>query len=363
MNITFLNNSALDWVAALTVAVLVTAGLHAVKTLLQRRLELLAPRTETKLDDVALKALRGTSVLVMLLVGIYAGATLLNLPERSTLIITRIAVTAALFQVARWGDRALGAWLLIYRAARADDPGRATSTAALGFVFRIVLWAVLLLMVLDNLGFNITTLVASLGIGGIAVALAAQQILGDLFASLSIVLDKPFVIGDFINVNGVMGTVEHVGLKTTRVRSLSGEQIIFSNNDLLKSRIHNLKRMETRRAVFTFGVPYGTLEPELRAIAEMVREKIKAQEPAVTFDRAHFSGFGPAALTFEAVYIVNSPDYVVHMNLQQEILLHVYTALQERGVPIALPAQVLHLADVRTGANDPAGGAPEERAA
>ena len=353
-NFTFLNNPALDWLAALTVAVLVTTGLHGIKTLLLRRLAASAPRTAGRLDDVALKALGGTSVLVMVVIGIYVGSTLLVLSERSALLVTRIAVTAALFQAARWGDRALGAWMRVYRADRADDPGRTTSAAALGFVARIVLWSVLLLMVLDNLGFNITTLVASLGIGGIAVALAVQNILGDLFASLSIVLDKPFVIGDFINVNGVLGTVEYVGLKTTRVRSLSGEQIIFSNNDLLKSRIHNLKRMERRRAVFTFGVPYGTLEPELRAIAEMVREKIVAQEPAVSFDRAHFSGFGPTSLTFEAVYIVNSPDYLVHMNLQQEILLGVYTALNERGIPIALPAQVLHLADHRAEAAEAA---------
>jgi small-conductance mechanosensitive channel len=210
--------------------------------------------------------------------------------------LNRAAIVAILLQVAIWADNAVRGWLGQYRERREEDPGRATSAAAIGFIARVALWAVIALMILDNLGFNITTLVASLGIGGIAVALAVQNILGDLFASLSIVLDKPFVIGDFINVSGVAGTVEHVGLKTTRVRSLNGEQIVFSNTDLLKSRIHNMKRMDSRRVAFTIGVVYGTPKEQLRMIPRLVENIIRAQ-PKLTFDRAHFSGFGPSTWT------------------------------------------------------------------
>ena len=170
----------------------------------------------------------------------------------------------------------------------------------LGFVGRIVLWSVVLLMILDNLGVNITALVASLGIGGIAVALAVQNILGDIFASLSIALDRPFAIGDFIVVGDVLGTVEYIGLKTTRIRSLSGEQIVFSNADLLKSRIRNYKRMTERRVVFGFGVVYQTPHDKLERIPAMVREVIEAQ-PKTRFDRAHFKEYGDSALAFEAV--------------------------------------------------------------
>jgi small-conductance mechanosensitive channel len=349
-----LNNPAPAWLGALAVAVAVTLGLAFLKAVLGHRLARLAARTGTEVDDVALRAVGGTSKLVVLLLGIYAGSMLLVLPPRIDLIVTRVAVAAALVQAALWGDHGLRAWLRIYRANRSDDPASTTSAAAINFIARIALWTIIILMILDNLGVNITTLVASLGIGGIAVALAVQNILGDLFGSLSIVLDKPFEIGDFINVNGVLGSVEYVGLKTTRVRGLDGEQVVFSNSDLLKSRIHNMQRMRTRRAAFTFGVPYGTPEPALRMVTELVKEKILAQQPTVSFDRAHFNGFGPSSLTFEAVYIVNSADYLVHMDVQQEIFLHIYTALGERGIRIALPTTAVQVLEP----NAPAGGAP-----
>jgi len=247
-------------------------------------------------------------------------------------------------QAALWADRGLRAWLAEYRLST-DDPARATSTAALGFILRILIWVVLVLMVLDNLGFNITTLVASLGIGGVAVALAVQNILGDLFASLSIVLDKPFVIGDFIVVEDMAGTVEYVGLKTTRIRSLAGEQIVYANAKLLGSRIHNLKRMETRRVAFTVGVVYGTPTQQLRAVPALIEAAIRGQAQ-VRFDRAHFSRLGPSSLDFEVVYFVENADYLVFMNVQQEIYLALYDSFCAQGIDFAFPTQTLHLASV-----------------
>jgi small-conductance mechanosensitive channel len=224
----------------------------------------------------------------------------------------------------------------------------------------MVLWVVVLLMILDNLGVNITTLVASLGIGGIAVALAVQNILGDLFASLSIVLDKPFVLGDFIIVDKYLGSVEYVGLKTTRLRSLGGEQLVFSNADLLKSRLQNMTRMTRRRAVFSVAVTYATPTATLRAIPPMLTELVKSQENA-TFDRAHFSGVGPSSMNFEVVYWVESADYNKFMDIQQEIYLQMLDRLAEMKVELALPTQTLQVRGLEAGPPESAGAGADGR--
>ncbi len=205
---------------------------------------------------------------------------------------------------------------------------------------RIGLWSILLLAVLDNFGVDVTALVTGLGIGGIAVALAVQNILGDIFASLSIVLDKPFVVGDFLEVGDYMGNVEHIGLKTTRIRSLSGEQIIVSNGDLLKSRIRNFKRMYRRRVVFNVGVEYGTPREKLQEIPQMIRRALEAHED-VAVDRVHFSSFGDSALMFTAVYHVAKPDYALYMDIQEQVNLDLLRVFEEAGIDIAFPTQKL----------------------
>jgi small-conductance mechanosensitive channel len=199
---------------------------------------------------------------------------------------------------------------------------------------------VVLLVALDNFGVDITALVTGLGIGGIAVALAVQNILGDLFASLSIILDKPFVIGDFIIVDNYMGNIEHIGLKSTRVRSLSGEQLIFSNSDLLKSRIRNYKRMMKRRVVFAVGVVYQTAPEKLKVIPELIKKMIEAQE-LTEFDRVHFKEFGNFSLNYEAVYWVCSPDYKTYMDIQQAINLAIFEEFKTQGIEFAYPTQTL----------------------
>jgi small-conductance mechanosensitive channel len=186
--------------------------------------------------------------------------------------------------------------------------------------------------------------VAGLGIGGIAVALAIQNILGDLFASLSIALDKPFVIGDFIIVDQLLGTVEHIGLKTTRIRSLSGEQIVFSNADLLNSRIRNYKRMYERRVVFSIGVTYQTPYEKLASIGTTLKEIIESQ-PDVRFDRAHFREYADSSLNYEVVYYVKSPDYNRYMDIQQAINLEIYRRFQDGGIEFAYPTRTLYLQD------------------
>jgi small-conductance mechanosensitive channel len=197
-------------------------------------------------------------------------------------------------------------------------------------------------LALDNLGIEVTALIAGLGIGGIAVALATQNILGDLFASLLIVLDKPFVLGDFIVVGDFVGHVEKIGLKTTRLRSLSGEQLVVSNNDLLQSRLRNFKRMIERRVLFTVGVTYDTPLEKLAAVPGMIREIIESQ-PDVRFDRSHFKEFGSYSLNFETVYFVLSPEFGRYMDRQQAINLAIYDRFAQNEIKFAYPTQTLFL--------------------
>jgi len=196
--------------------------------------------------------------------------------------------------------------------------------------------------VLENLGVDVTAMVAGLGIGGVAVALALQNILGDLFASVSIMLDKPFEVGDFLVVGTEMGNVESVGVKTTRVRSLSGEQLVFANGDLLQARIRNYKRMQERRVVFNVGVTYQTTADQVEKLPPLI-ESIVSSVEGLRFDRAHFKAFGDSSLVYEIVYWVESPDYKVYMDAQQRINLALMRSLEEMGVTIAYPTQTIYL--------------------
>jgi small-conductance mechanosensitive channel len=338
----FLGSSLEDWATALIVAVLATAAMAFVRSLVLRRLAASSAVSDGKLDDLVVKMLSRTYLLFIVAFGIYFGSTFLELSPARTLFVSRIAVAALLMQVAVWGDVGLRAWRDQLR--QGQDGARRNSSSVLGFILRLTLWVIVFLMVLDNFGVNITALVASLGVGGIAVALAVQNILGDLFASLSITLDKPFEIGDFIIVGDVLGAVEHIGLKTTRVRSLGGEQVVFSNGDLLKSRIHNHKRMETRRVAFVLRIAYGTTEEQLCRVPRIIREIVTAK-PNIDFERAHFFMWGEWSLDFEVVYHFRSPDYILHMDAQQDIFLAIYRRFEKEGIRFAHPMSIVRLAD------------------
>jgi small-conductance mechanosensitive channel len=342
----FLGNSLEDWAVALAVAVLATVAMAFVRSMVLRRLAATSALTETRLDDLVVTMLSRTYLLFIVAFALYFGSTFLELGRARELFVARVAVAALLLQVAVWGDVGLRAWRDQLR--QGQDGARRNSSAVLGFSLRLTLWVIVFLMVLDNFGVNITALVASLGVGGIAVALAVQNILGDLFASLSITLDKPFEIGDFIIVGDVLGSVEHIGLKTTRVRGLGGEQVVFSNGDLLKSRIHNHKRMETRRVSFVLRVAYGTSEELLCRVPRIIREII-AMKPNIDFERAHFFMWGEWSLDFEVVYHFRSPDYILHMDAQQDIFLEIYRRFEQEGIRFAHPLSIVKLADAPTG--------------
>ncbi len=213
----------------------------------------------------------------------------------------------------------------------------------MGVVAKAALWVVFSLLMLQNLGVQVTALITGLGIGGIAIALAVQNVLGDLLASLSIIFDRPFEVGDFVIVGDLMGTVENVGLKTTRMTSLSGEQLVFNNSDLLSSRIRNYKRMRERRILFEIGVIYGTTKEQLEMIPDRVKAAVETQENT-RFDRCHFKAFGDSALLFETVYYMLVPDYNAYMDTQQAINLQLYENLTSEGIEFAFPTQTIHVA-------------------
>lgn len=339
----FLGNTVRAWLIALVVAALVTAGLRLIRTVLLHRLRAVAERTRTSLDDTVVGVIDNTKSWFLLFLGLWAGSRWLTLPQSLGFPLRVIGVAAFVFQIATWANVAITA--VIRQRVRdtvAEDPAEATTMAALGFLIRLAVWSVLLLAALANLGIEIGPLLAGLGVGGVAVALAVQNVLGDLFASLSIVLDKPFVIGDFIVVGDTAGTIENVGLKSTRVRSLTGEQLIYSNSDLLSARIRNYKRMYERRILFALGVTYQTPRDRLEKIPAIIRESIESQEHA-RFDRSHFKSYGAFSLDFETVFWVTTPDYGVYMDTQQAINLAIHERFEEEGIEFAYPTQTLFL--------------------
>jgi small-conductance mechanosensitive channel len=337
------------WGSGLGAGVLLALALRVVRQQVLGRLQRRSAHGPTVLHDVALAAVRATRGWALTLGALAAGLRLVAaqgaLPERLAAQVDPALLVVVVLQIGLWLQAGLSAWLQQRQAARAaqDDVRLQSHIAIVEFVSRILIWSLLLLLLLDNLGFNITALVASLGIGGIAVALAVQNILGDLFASLSIAIDKPFLVGDAIQVDGLSGTVRQVGLKTTRIQATSGEELVMSNADLLKSRIRNFKRMDERRVSFRFGVTYDTPADVLAGIPAIVRRLVETAGKA-RFDRCHLVELGASSLDFEVVYHVTTPSYMDYMDLQQTLNLGLLRELPPLGAAFAFPTQTLNVA-------------------
>lgn len=341
LQVEFADNNLLSWLTAGIIGVTTILVATIARALLRAQFERRTTRTGRPIW-VAMQAITArTHLLFILLLGLFAGLFVLNIPDDSRDISNMVMTVALLIQGGIWVVAAVKVLLDRYQQKQVSrDPAAATTLGFLSFIATVVIWVVVLLLVLDNLGVNVTALVAGLGIGGIAVALALQNVLGDLFASLSIVLDKPFYVGDFLVVGDMAGTVEHVGLKTTRLHSLSGEQLVFSNSDLLGSRIRNYGRMYERRSLFTLSVTYQTPRDKLARIPQIIQEVIEQQENT-RFDRSHFKEYGDSALLFESVYYVNSSVYNEYMDIQQAINLAIFERFAEDGIEFAYPTRTL----------------------
>jgi len=340
----FLGNNLTYWIIGLVVAISLLIILRILKGLLVHHFNILAQKTDTDIDDLIVDLLNKTNFLLLFILSLYVGSYFLALPVNIDKIKTGMAFVVILFQIAIWGSVIIN--YLVKKTFVTKDTFQTTltqtQTRAIGFFGKFVLWSALFIIALQNLGINVTSLIAGVGIGGIAIALAVQNILGDLFASVSIMLDKPFIVGDFIIVDEHAGNVENIGLKTTRVRSLSGEQLVFSNNDLLSSRIKNYKQMQERRILFTIGVTYDTPSEKLESIPIIIKEIIDKLEKT-RFDRAHFKEFGDFSLNFEIVYYMLVPTYIDYVDAQQAINLELYRRFEKEEIEFAYPTQTILL--------------------
>ncbi len=329
----FLGHSPERWLQAATAAALGVAVLWVLRAFTERRLARFAEQTVTVADDIAVALVRGIKTSLFVFVALVGIDAFIVFPPPANEAVRIIKILALVLQGFAWANVVVTFWLERWARNNPRQSDRTTMTA-LGFAVRLVLWSLLVLLALQNYGVNITTLIAGLGVGGIAIALAVQNILGDLFAALSIVLDKPFVLGDYVVVDEHEGTVEKIGLKTTRIRSVNGEQLVFSNADLLRSRIRNAARREGRRYVVHTTVALDTDAGRLARVPDLFRQAVEEQ-PNVTLQRSHLVGTTMAGHEFETALYVTHADFLVALDARQAVLLRVYAALQREGITLA----------------------------
>jgi small-conductance mechanosensitive channel len=339
---TYLNNPIQRWLLALAIVFLCTVVLFSISKLLARSLRALNRKIPGDVAEIMADTVGRTKLTVLLIVSLYLGSLVLTLPPALANTLRAAAIILGAIQVGIWASVLVNKLVPYYMSRKEEAQELVSAMGVLSLIGRMIVWAVLLLLILDNLGFDITTLVAGLGVGGIAIGLAAQNVLADLFAALSILLDKPFRVNDFVIVGDMLGVVENIGLKTTRIRSLSGEELVFSNGDLLASRIRNYKTLQERRILFRIGVEYSTLYEKVARIPGMIREIIESIEET-RFDRAHFASYGDFSLNFEVVYYVLHPDYVTYMDIQEKINLALFKRFEEEGIVFAFPTRTIHL--------------------
>ena len=343
----YYENTLRNYLIALGIVVLGFVAVRIFKGVVNNRLRKLSERTSTNIDDYVIESINRFGIPILYAMVVYFGLQYLALPERIDNIL-RIAITVVVtFFTIRFIANTLLLLLKAYVRRKEGGEEKVKQLRGIMIIVNVIIWSIGLLFLFDNLGYDVTTVIAGLGVGGIAVALAAQNILGDLFNYLVIFFDRPFEIGDFIIVDDKMGNVEFIGIKTTRLKSLSGEQLVFANSDLTSSRIHNYKRMQRRRIVFKLGVIYQTSLEQVKQIPAVLRAAVEAQnenEEIVIFDRAHFASYGESSLNFEVVYNVLTGDYGKYMDVQQAINFRVYEEFERMGVEFAYPTRTLHIA-------------------
>lgn len=332
-------NSVADWAVATGVFIIMFIALELFRKVLVTRLLKLAKKTHSKVDDVLSGFLHSIKWPVFFLVALFFALKGVEVPASIQLILDIAILVVIVWQVTRVTEEI--ACMLMVRHLRKTNSD-ATLPSVFRITIRLVLWSVGGLMVLSNAGVDITSLVAGLGIGGLAVSLALQNILSDLFSSFSLAVDKPFEIGDFIIVGDNMGTVKHIGLKTTRLTAIGGEELVISNAELTSARVQNFKKMQKRRILFNIGVTYDTTPEKLAKVNEIVEQAITQQEN-VEFARSHFFSFGDSALIFEVVYFMLTNDYNIYMEKQQAINLDIHKKFAEEGIEMAFPTQTVYV--------------------
>ncbi len=338
----FFGNTVQDYFLFVILFFVFLAVFKIFQVIILYKLDQLAKKTKTDIDDTLVEIIDTLKPPFYFFVAFYFSLQFLNLNYWFSKIIHIILVAWVIYQVII-ALQILTNYIIKKSLRNYQDDHAKAALKMAGKLVTAVLWMVGILLFLSNLGVNITSLVAGLGIGGVAVALALQNILGDLFSSFAIYFDRPFAIDDFIIVGDYMGVVEKIGIKTTRLRALRGEEIVIPNKELVSSKIQNFKRMNERRIVFNIGVVYDTPTEKMKKIPQII-EKIITEVKLTRFDRAHFYEFGDSALLFEVVYYIQSPEYMDYVRANQEILLKIKEAFEKEDIEMAYPTQTIYLA-------------------
>lgn len=340
LSLKFLDNQLNDYLIAVVILVCCIILIKIIRRSAFKSLKKWSARTDNIYDDAIINILERDLIPIAYIASVYLAIANLNLHPILDRVIEVVVVIVSTILAIRLFTAAIEYSIKIYWVTyHRDNANLEQSINTLVPAIRVIAWLIGIVFLLDNLGFDISAVIASLGIGGVAIALASQGVLQDLFSYFSILLDRPFELGDFIIVGDYLGTVEYVGIKTTRLRSIDGEQIIIANTDLTGSRIRNFKRMRQRRIVFKFGLVYETTPQQLAQVPNIVAEIID-RTPNANCDRAHFAGYGEYSLDFEVVYFINTNDYNVYMDAQQEINLAIKTKFSDLGIEFAFPTQV-----------------------
>ena len=345
----FLTNTLAEWLIAGIVSVAVWSGLWVVRRLIASRYKNYSAG-QHRLPVRLIAYLAGnTKQFLFVAVALDVAQAGLTLPDRIQHAVSATVLILLLLQLGLWAGGAVRFYVETKELERGADRAFAGSMDIINFVTRMLIWSLLVLVALDNFGINITALLAGLGVGGVAVALALQNVLGDLFASLSIALDKPFIVGDRLVIDTFAGDVEHIGIKTTRLRSETGEQIILSNADILKSRVRNFGRAEEQRSLTSIRVTYDTPPDKLRRIPALL-EGIVREHSNARFERCHLKTLGEVALHFELSYFVRQPSLNPLLDLQQAVNFRILDEFRNMGVEFDYPTQRIIIARQRSAA-------------
>lgn len=348
-NSSFLGNTTLAWLTCLGILVASFIGILIFKKIILIRLKKWSAGTVTNFDDFLIITVQKSVIPLFYLAAIYFAIKILVLPAALNKVLYVAFLFAATYFLLQIISAVIKNFVFSFLHRQENSETKEKQAKGLLIILNVVIWLLGFIFLINNLGYNVTTIITGLGIGGIAIALAAQTILGDLFSYFIIFFDQPFEIGDFIIVEDKMGVIEYVGIKTTRVRTLSGEQLICSNTYLTSTPVHNFKRMEQRRIIFKIGVVYQTPYEQLKQIPEMVNDIIRSKEN-VRFDRGHFAGFGDSSLDFEFVFYIESSEYNFYMDRQQEIYFDIFAAFAARGIEFAYPTRTLWVNQTPTAA-------------
>jgi len=337
------NNTSLDWIIAGLVFLSVVLVLRLAISTVATRVASISKKTETKLDDMISSCLENVKSISIVFFGFYLGSLCLSLPSVFDDLLQSGLVLVLLLQGALWANAIVNHILEDWAVKKySGDSTISTALSSIGFLVRGAVWSMFLMLALDNVGLDIGPLIASLGIGGVALALALQNVLSDLFGSFSIVFDKPFVVGDFIETGGFEGRVQHVGLKTTRLEALSGEQLVLSNSDLLSSRIRNFEKRTKRRISFNLSVTYQTPPEKLEKIPVILREIIEKQKQA-QFDRAFLTRLGSHGIHFEAVYFMRAPDLSSFGTVNHSINMEIFERFGLEEIEFAYTTKTINV--------------------